>query len=618
MRVSQKPQLLYVLMLLAGCSHLGLDSNAKSAFISQAARVANEAPAELTPPDQDENRVDETFMSTKADYHFTLAESYSLQDQSAKAVENYKMALVYDMGSPQIHYRLALEYVKLGLVTEAMSQCQEALRVDQKHKDSALLLGGLLSAMHLYDQALELYQKTLSFYRDDMETSLFIGALYAEKGEFEKSISHFRKMVRNPKIKDKSQAWYYLGRVYSSKPNPDLQNAESAYVTSLKLSPDGLDVVLALGSLYEAQSQDKKIKSLFANYQDEHGPHHMIAERLAQIYLNEDKLEQAIDQLKIVESYDSQNLNISLKIALIMIEQKQFQAAIVKLEGILQRYPDSEKVRFYLGALYEEIKDYRAAIQQFDTIKFGSTYYEDSVMHSSYLHKLLGNVDSAIATVKEGLIHKKDSPKFWILHASLLDEDNQVSEAQRVLLSAVKLFPEDIQIHFQLGSVYDRLGKKDKTVEHMQKVLGLDENHVQALNYLAYIYADGTRNLPEAERLVRKALQLQPGDGYIMDTLGWVLFKQDKLAEAVRILEKAHQKEAKEAIIAEHLGDAYFRNKLPRKAKEMYQKAADLEKDSKTKEKIQSKIESIDSKLQAEKSIQNRVPASINSVSDAL
>ena len=464
--------------------------------------------------------------------------------------------------------------------------------------------------MHLYDQALELYQKTLVHYPNDVETSLFIGALYAEQGKFKKSIRHFKEMVRNPKIKDKSQAWYYLGRVYSSKTNPELANAESAYVTSLKIDPEALDVVLALGSLYEAQKKSSKLKRLYANYQEEHGNHHMVAERLAQIYLNEDQLDKAISQLKVVEAYDFRNLNISLKIALIMIEQQKYQPAIAKLEGILERSPDSEKVRFYLGALYEEIKDYKAAIQQFETIKFGSSYYEDSVMHTAYLYKLLGQMDRAISSVEEGLVHKKDSPKFYILHASLLDEHNKVSEAQNVLQLAVKRFPEDIQIHFQLGSVYDRLGKKDKTVAHLEKVLGLDENHVQALNYLAYVYADGTKNLDTAERLVRKALSLQPGDGFIMDTLGWVLFKQDKIAEAVRILEKAHKKEGKEAIIAEHLGDAYFRSQLPRKAKQMYLKAAELEKDDGNKEKIQSKISSIELKLQAETSRGGRTPAS--------
>ncbi|NQZ17833.1 MAG: tetratricopeptide repeat protein [Bdellovibrionales bacterium] len=293
-----------------------------------------------------------------------------------------------------------------------------------------------------------------------------------------------------------------------------------------------------------------------------------------------------------------------------MIEQKDHKPAIAKLERILQRSPDSEKVRFYLGALYEEVKDYRAAIQQFETIKFGSSYYEDSVMHTAYMYKLLDNNDKAVESVKKGLFHKKDSSKLWVLHASLLDEGNKTKEAQEVLLSAVKLFPEDKQIHFQLGSVYDRLGQKDKTVEHMEKVIGIDGNHVQALNYLAYVYADGTRNLEAAEKLVQKALKLQPGDGYIMDTYGWVLFKQDKIQEAVKMLEKAHQKESNESIIAEHLGDAYFRYKLPRKAKEMYKKAAELEKDADNKEKIQTKIFSIEKKLAEEAVKKGRMPAS--------
>lgn len=611
MRIGKKAQLLCMFTVLAGCSHMSLSGSEKGTFISQAARVDNNVPNSMLIPAPGDNKLDDTYMQTKADYHFTLAESYSLQDESAKAVENYKLSLVYDQKSPQIRYRLALEYVKLGLVTEAMTQCQESLKTKPDHKDSALLLGGLLSAMHLFDQALELYEKTLVYYPNDLETSLFIGALYAEKAEFKKSIAHFKKMARNKKIKDKSQVWYYLGRVYASKTNPELKNAESAYITSLKLQPDALDVVLALGSIYEAQNQSKKLKRLYASYQDEHGKSHVVAERLAQIYLNEDKFEKALEQLRVVEAYDSRNLNISLKMALIMIEQKQYDPAIAKLEAILQRSPDSEKVRFYLGALYEEIKDYRAAIQQFDTIKFGSSYYEDSVMHTSYLYKLLGDMDSAIAKVKKGLYHKKESAKFWILHASLLDEQNRVAEAKEVLTSAVKLFPEDKQIHFQLGSVYDRLGKKDKTVEHMEKVLGLDENHVQALNYLAYVYADGTRNLEVAEKLVRKALQLQPGDGFIMDTLGWVLFKQDRIAEAVKILEKALNKEKNESIIAEHLGDAYFRHKLPRKAKEMYLRAAELEKNKENKDKIQSKIYSIEKKLQAETKRKSRVPASV-------
>ena len=86
--------------------------------------------------------------------------------------------------------------------------------------------------------------------------------------------------------------------------------------------------------------------------------------------------------------------------------------------------------------------------------------------------------------------------------------------------------------------------------------------------------------------------------------------EQNKIQEAVQMLERAHEKESKESIIAEHLGDAYFRYKLHRKAKQMYQKAAELEKDADNKEKIQTKIFSIDKKLAEEAIQKGRMPAS--------
>jgi tetratricopeptide (TPR) repeat protein len=610
MGIVEKTKLLIALTLIVGCSHMGVRDTA-STYSSEVTQVNNSNPLARTIPEPDENRIDDTYLNTKADYHFTMAESYSLQGEGAKAVENYKLALVYDQDSAQIRYRLALEYVKLGLITEAINLCQESIKLEPTHKDSSLLLGGLYSAMHLFDEALKVYRDNLKNYPDDLETSLFIGALYAEKGEFDKSLTHFKQLARNKNIKDKSQVWYYMGRVYASKPEPDQANAEMAFITSLKLEPDAVDVVLALGALYESQERHKDLQRLFASFQEEHGSHHVIAERLAQSYLDEENFDQALYQLKLVESYDRSNLNVSLKIALIMIEQKQYSEAIAKLETILKTSPDSEKVRFYLGALYEETKNYPAAIQQFETIPFTSSYYEDSIMHAAYLYKLLDQPSTAIKTVKEGLERKSDSAKFWLLYASLLDEEKQLKQAQEALTAAMERFPEDKQIHFQLGSVYDRLGDKNKTIEHMNIVIGIDENHVQALNYLAYVYAEESKNLSVAEELVRRALELQPGDGFILDTLGWVLFKQDRLPEAIQVLEKAHKKESKESIIAEHLGDAYFRHQLPRKAKEMYNKAAQLEKDSKNRAKIQTKIYSIEQKLQADRQERRRTPASV-------
>ena len=127
----------------------------------------------------------------------------------------------------------------------------------------------------------------------------------------------------------------------------------------------------------------------------------------------------------------------------------------------------------------------------------------------------------------------------------------------------------------------------------MKYVLSLNSQHVEALNYLAYTYAEMNKELDEAELLARRALSLKPNDGYIQDTLGWIMFKQGHIENSIKLLESAYKVESDERIIAEHLGDAYHKNNLLGKALEMYKKAYEIETENTEKSKIQSKINAI-------------------------
>src|SRR5690606_31997704 len=120
-----------------------------------------------------------------------------------------------------------------------------------------------------------------------------------------------------------------------------------------------------------------------------------------------------------------------------------------------------------------------------------------------------------------------------------------------------------------------------------------------ALNHLAYTFAEHEMRLDEAEQLARKALSLQPGDGYIMDTLGWVLFKRGDLAQALKVLEAAYRAQSGESVIAEHLGDAYYRLQNFEDAMKMYMKAAEIADNSKDIEKLRQKISQIQNQIMA-------------------
>jgi Flp pilus assembly protein TadD len=113
--------------------------------------------------------------------------------------------------------------------------------------------------------------------------------------------------------------------------------------------------------------------------------------------------------------------------------------------------------------------------------------------------------------------------------------------------------------------------------------------------------------------MARRALSLQPNDGYIMDTAGWVLFKKGAVGEAIRLLEAAYQLQPEESVIAEHLADAYYHSQMPEKAKKLYMRAVEHESNVATVEKIRTKISNIDRQIQSFGSDGGRAPASARS-----
>ncbi len=139
--------------------------------------------------------------------------------------------------------------------------------------------------------------------------------------------------------------------------------------------------------------------------------------------------------------------------------------------------------------------------------------------------------------------------------------------------------------------VLDKLGQREQAIECAKKAIEKAEDYVEALNFMGYTYAEEGVNLDEAELLIKKALSIQPDDGYVTDSLGWVYFKKGKNDQAILYLEKAHDLISDDPVIAEHLGDAYMVGGNFNKALQAYQKALKLMKESKDKPKLRKKVQ---------------------------
>ena len=594
---------------LTGCVSFGSTGNSRVPdFVLH---NLNPAPQSLTPPDYSPGAavpvVDNVQLSSEADYHFTMGETFSYAGQGSKAIEEYKLTLVYDPKSVHVRLRMAAEYVRLGMVTEAVEQSETAVEIAPENIEARMMLGGLYSGLKMYEQAKEQFFQILKQEPGHPEAAVYLGALMAEQKNYDEAIKYFQALAKNPKFEEPEKAHYYIGRIYSEKGKDYYEPASKSYNAALSIRAEYPEAALALASLMKAQNQDQQMVQLLKSYQDKFGPEHEMSRQLSQYYLEKEDFEKALDQLEILDGFERDNLNIKVQIALILIEQKKYEPAAIRLEDVLQQSPDSDKVRYYLGAVYEELNRPDFALDHYRKISPGSSYYAEAIVHSAHILKQSNRLPGAVALLDSAIKKQDDIPQLYAYYATLLDDQKSYKKAIEMLKGAVDKFPTNTQLLFFLGTMHDRLGQSNESISLMQRVIELDKEHVQAINYLAYTYAELGSNLEEAEALGRRALALQPDDGYILDTLGWILFKRGEIESAIRYLEAAHKAKPNEAIIAEHLGDAYLRNQMWQRATAMYRKAMEYEKDLEKGKKISEKLANVEA--QNQRSV--RAPASV-------
>ena len=354
------------ILLGTGCASIGKNGG-DAAYHESAFNDLNKAPQRFTPPasegDISKDGDSPAHRQARADYYFTMGESYALEGNSRKALEAYKTVLLYDTDSPTVHLRLAVELVKLGMTSEAINHCEAALRMDEKRVDAHLLLGGLYSSVKAFDGAIKQYERAVALDPENKEAPLYLGAVYAEQKNYKKALEYFTRLAKDEDYKNRYLVEYYSGRVYQEMKL--IPEAEAAYRRALELKTDSYEALIALGGLLDLQGKKEQEIALYLKFQKENGPNEAIASALAQIFLANQDYNRALEQLLLLEELGEDILSVKVKIALIYVEQKSYDRAVAKLEETLNMAPESDKVLFYLAALFEEMKKPDQALKYF-------------------------------------------------------------------------------------------------------------------------------------------------------------------------------------------------------------------------------------------------------------
>ena len=144
-----------------------------------------------------------------------------------------------------------------------------------------------------------------------------------------------------------------------------------------------------------------------------------------------------------------------------------------------------------------------------------------------------------------------------LAEAQLLREAGRSDEAYALLETSLAKQPDNPELLYETALTAERQGKPQILEKHLKHLLKLKPDHAHALNALGYSLAERNTRLAEAHKLISQALALAPQDPFIMDSMGWVLFRQGKLPESLKTLEAAYGIKA-DPEIAAHLGEVLW------------------------------------------------------------
>ncbi len=180
-------------------------------------------------------------------------------------------------------------------------------------------------------------------------------------------------------------------------------------------------------------------------------------------------------------------------------------------------------------------------------------------------------------------------------YGQMLVRHELYDDAAKIYSAAIDKIANPQRFHWSLfyryGIANERAGNWPVAEKSFLKSLELLPDQPNVLNYLGYSWVDMNINLDEGLKMIRKAVELRPRDGYIIDSLGWAYYRLGRYNEAVVELEKAILLRAEDPTINDHLGDAYWRVGRRLEATFQWNHAIDLKPEAKELVKIRAKLE---------------------------
>lgn len=415
-----------------------------------------------------------------------------------------------------------------------------------------------------------------------------LAGLLLGAGQVEEAYPHLRKMLATPganpaetfpqlvrslsNAKDKAASLrliQQLGADYPALPQAHLAIAQGALAAEREdialeevrkaqaLRPEWEAAVLFEAQILQRKSNPEAIARL-ARHLERYPNSRDIRLNFARALVVEQRIAEARGEFqKLLSDYPA-NTEVIYSVALLALQSNELGVAETNLRRLLElNYRDKNGVRMYLGQIAEEQSRVSDALRWYGEVESGEQYLQAQIRYAQVLGKQ-GNLDQARSHLRQlAEQNSGQSVPLVLAEAQLLREANQVKEAFQLLGKALDGQPENPDLLYDYAMLAERIDRVDILESSIRKVIAVRPDNAHAYNALGYSLADRNVRLDEARELIEMALKLAPRDYYIIDSMGWVLYRMGQNAEAVHYLRQAFSGRP-DAEIAAHLGEVLW------------------------------------------------------------
>jgi tetratricopeptide (TPR) repeat protein len=483
---------------------------------------------------------------------FLAAQHASRERDAAAAATFYRSALRGDPRNNELLDRTFLSVLLNGDVEEAVRLADQVLKVDKEDRIARLVLGVRAIKQKQYQVARQQFAQSVRGPITDLAATLLSAWTQDTAAESKAAVDAIDKLT--------GPEWYGIFKELHAGMILDVagqkKDAGKRLEHAYKLDATALRVVQAYGSYQSRNGAKDDALKTFKAFDEVLPRHPLITEAIADVNAGK-KLPILIDSPQTGAAEVLYGLGAALG------RRGGEDLGLIYLQLSLYLVPSHQLALLSLADLYEGLKKPELAIKTYERMPPGSPLQRSALIQRAIDLDGSDRTDEAKVDL-EKLIAATPSDLEAIMALGNLQRGRKMfAECADVYSKglATMAVPDKSAwtLFYFRGICYERSKQWPQAEADLKKALELFPDQPHVLNYLGYSWIDKGMNLDEGMRMITRAVEQRADDGYIVDSLGWAYYRIGKYEEAVKELDRAVELKPEDPTINDHLGDAYWK-----------------------------------------------------------